>query len=1217
MHETGHASEHLISIRDDQIVVSRSDAQGQIVFANADFIELSGYSEEELLGRPHNIVRHPDMPGAVFADLWRDLKAGRPWIGMIKNRCKNGDAYWVEAHVSPIWENGRIVGYMSMRRKASPAQIARATQDYAAMRADARTALSFRHGVLTRGRRIEWLRGKYDNAGLTTKLILTSVLAAIIILGAVTYFLAKHVTRTLNDNAGQQLRHDVSLLRAAVAARIESANLEVVEYSRTLSKRVYEGMGGEKKASLAALEAMLGQDAASRNNPIDLFLRDLRGVGTIFVLTPDGFQRRLTSAVDQNGQSAVGSFLATDHPANALLLTGKSYVGVARVFGHQYLTSYSPIFNAAGKVIGASVIGIDMADQLATLKSQMRSMKVGDSGYYYIVDATPGPYFGTMILHPYREGQVVDALENNGHSLFEKMARQGQGEIYYDWKNIEAGETSERRKLVMFETLNDPHWVIAGGSSADEFTALSRHIIWLVVAGWLVMSVTIFLITLLLLRKLVLRPLNRQVLPTFQAMSDGRFDTPLDLRSNDEIGRVLLGLESLRNRLAFENERERTLSVLREKARHEAEHLSRARAEFLANMSHEIRTPLNAVIGLAYLLLQGKLGQREMEYVKRIEGAGKLLLAIINDILDFSKIDAGRMQLEDAPFRLDDVLDNLSNLVRNRVQEKGLVLEYVVSPETPQSLRGDALRLSQILINLVSNAIKFTAEGSITVHIDAEPSVDGRVELFFRIADTGIGMSEEQLGNLFRAFSQADSSVTRKFGGSGLGLVICKRLIEMMGGTIGVDSQPKCGSTFGFTVWLGLESTQTLLPPKAGYRVLVVDDNELARKVLEQLLLKNGCSVQTVNSGEDALIELRSPAGMLFDCVMVDLNMPDMDGVALAHHIRHERRKATKLVMVTGENIHVARYRHALEDFDSVIEKPVTAARLNEVLVELQGSANGTEDLPAVAKAPLAGLRILVAEDVPTNQLIMRDLLESLGATVEMADNGIIVLESLASFGNNIDLILMDIQMPEMDGLEASRRIRSGKARNDIPIIALTAHALDEERKRAIDSGMNDFLTKPIEPEQLLEVIQLWRPTTAAPASSAPPPEQKKIATEGADLSKLRGIDVEEGLQRMLKRQALFEKILRDFESRFSGETSRIRAALAAGDSILAARQAHSVKGTGGMISARELASRAAALEQAIIANSPTTADCLDHFDKALEDVLGGIRAVFGSARPS
>jgi PAS domain S-box-containing protein len=1208
--DNGAVSGHEIELRDDQIIISRTDVRGQIVYVNPDFTEISGYSETELLGQPHNVVRHPDMPREVFADLWSDLNAGRPWVGLIKNRCKNGDAYWVEAHISPILDNGVISGFMSMRRKATPIQIAEAEKNYATLRASNTLDKSvFLHGRLIKTNWQKALLTRFNNASLTSKFILSSLIAAIIVLTATTYFLANHVSEILNENAHHQLRHDVSLVRTAFTARIDGTTIEVVEYGKTLSERVYDALGGRTKASRESLLALTKQAATSQRNPIEFFTSDLRGFATVFVLTPKGLQRQLTSLLDENGRPATGTYLAVDHPAHALLLAGKPYVGPAHLFGRLYLTNYLPIFDAKGAVIGATIIGIDLAIQLKSLKEQIRAMEIGKTGYYYIVDATPGPYFGTVILHPFQEGKLLTSIrDQSGRDMLAEMAQKRQGEIDYLWKNAEAGEPKERLKMVIFATLDNPQWIIAGGSAIDEFTALSKRVVLLVVAAGLTMVGVIFVIILVLLRKLVLRPLNTQVLPTFNAMSAGRFDTPLDVSGYDEMAQVVQGLESLRNRLAFESERERTLSRLHEKARQEAESLSRARAEFLANMSHEIRTPLNAVIGLAYLLNKSNLGQRDLEYVKRIEGAGKLLLSIVNDILDFSKIDAGKLHLEEASFRLDDVLENLSNLLRTRVQEKGLVLDYVVGPDVPQGLRGDALRLSQILINLVSNAIKFTAAGSITLFVNATPRPDNRTELEFRVQDTGIGMSSEQISNLFRAFSQGDSSITRKFGGTGLGLIISKRLVEMMGGTLWVDSHPQAGSIFGFTVWLSIDDATAPTVARSGYRVLVVDDNALARKVLERLLVKLGCIAHSVDSGEAALAELRDSESAQFDCVMVDLNMPNMDGLALGHHIRAEGGHLIKLVMVTSENVHDSPYTNALGDFDEVVEKPVTAARIGEVLMLLQEGKKRKPVLPGRPPAPLAGLRILVAEDIPTNQLIMRDLLESLGATINVAGNGQFALQQLAASGDNIDLILMDIQMPDMDGLEATRRIRAGQVHPDIPIIALTAHALDEERQRASHAGMNDFLTKPIEPAQLIEVINRWKPQRVLEAS---PPVSSQQPARDAFPAKLPGIDIEEGLHRMLNRWSLYEKVLRDFHARFSGETGRIRDALAVNDIETATRLAHSLKGTGAMISATTLAASAAELEQAIKSASPEQTACLNRLDQALSQVLDGIKSAF------
>jgi PAS domain S-box-containing protein len=1212
MRDNGTVSGREIELRDGQVIISRADRHGRIVDVNTDFIEISGYSREELIGQQHNILRHPDMPAEVFADLWDDLYAERPWIGVIQNRCKNGDAYWIEAHVAPIWEHGEVCGYMSMRWKPTDAQIAEAKKTYAEIRSGGQGVVVFRHGANAPAGPWASLRHAFAEAPIQFKLILSSLLAALLILGICSWLLADNLSRTLGDEARERVRHDVGLVRAAVASTIESARGDAIDHANLLAHRIEQALGGSHKATPAAIEALTGQPRPKLGNPIETFLTDLRGAATIFVRTPAGLKRVMTTAHVENGESAVGTLLAADHPALRELLAGRSYVGPARVFGHEYMTNYTPILDAKGRVVGATVIGIDLGEKLAGLKSQLRAMKIGSSGYYYIVNATPGPEFGRLILHPYKEDQKIDTLlDLGGRSLVAEMGARSSGEIAYFWKNIEAGETVDQKKLVIFETIKTPHWVVAGGSTIDELTAFSRRVVWLMLAGGLAMATAIFIVILVLVRNFVIRPLRQQVLPTIQKMSAGNFESHLDVRGNDEIGKLVQGLECMQTRLAFESERERNLAMMREDARQEAESLSRTRADFLANMSHEIRTPLNAVIGLAYLLTQSKLSPREQEYVRRIEGAGKLLLAVVNDVLDFSKIDAGQMPIEDAPFRLDDVLDNLSNLVRTRVQEKNLILEYVVSPDVPPALRGDALRLSQVLINLVSNAIKFTAAGSVTVFVNAKLPEEGRVELEFGVQDTGIGMTSEQLANLFQAFSQGDSSVTRKFGGTGLGLVICKRLIELMGGDIRVESRPQAGSTFAFHVVLGVENSPPAFPALPGYRVLVVDDNDLARSVLERLLAKNGCLVRTVDSGEAALAALRDSAGAPFDCIMVDLNMPGMDGLALAQHIRSGQNQATKLIMVTAENIHTARFRHALDDFDDVMEKPVTAARISEVLANLQHRATVKSAEPAKS-APLAGVRLLVAEDVPTNQLIMRDLLESLGATVEVADNGALALQLLENHRDEIDLILMDIQMPEMDGLQAARRIRAGQVRADIPIIALTAHAFEEERQRALAAGMNDFLTKPIEPPQLIAIIQRYRPARPAAdeAAGAPVPTTPTAAATG--IPDIPGIDVADGLRRMLNRQALYEKVLRDFHARFVGEAGRIRQALAVGDSDAAARQAHSLKGTGGMVGAKGVAEQAALLEQAIKTGSPEANERLAQFESELNQVLDGIKAALG-----
>jgi len=473
--DNGSLSGKVIELRDGQVIVSRADLQGRIVHVNATFMEVSGFSEAELLGQPHNIIRHPDMPPKVFADLWADLKAGRPWIGMLCNRTKHGDAYWVEAHISPIWENGVITGYQSMRRKANPDDVAVAQQTYAAIRENRLAGFVFRHGKAVATTPLARLRDVIADASITFRFVLFSLLAALAVLGCFAYFLAQSVSQVLDAEGRERLRDDVRLVRIAVESRIDAARQETSDHARTFSERVYGALGGKGGASKESITALARRDGTAGVNDITPFLHDLKGVATIFVRSGDGFERRLTSLKDDSGQLAVATRLDAGHPALPLLLEGKPYVGSVRLFGRYFIASYQPILDGHGTVVGATFFGLDLLEQLDFLKTEIRQLKVAKSGYYYIVDASPGPDFGSLILHPFKEGitPVRGALD-----FVVEMARRRQGEIVYPWMNEEAGETVPQDKVVVFETLADQPWIIAGGTSIHEFTVLSSRIAW-------------------------------------------------------------------------------------------------------------------------------------------------------------------------------------------------------------------------------------------------------------------------------------------------------------------------------------------------------------------------------------------------------------------------------------------------------------------------------------------------------------------------------------------------------------------------------------------------------------------------------------------------------------------------------------------------------------------------------------------------------------------
>jgi CheY-like chemotaxis protein len=582
-----------------------------------------------------------------------------------------------------------------------------------------------------------------------------------------------------------------------------------------------------------------------------------------------------------------------------------------------------------------------------------------------------------------------------------------------------------------------------------------------------------------------------------------------------------------------------------------------------------------------------------------------MLLGLINDILDFSKIDAGRMRLEEIEFALDDVLDNVTSVLLHRAQEKGLELQYVVDPDVPSSLKGDPLRLGQILINLIGNAIKFTVTGSITVLVRRLPGDDCVAHLEFDVQDTGIGMSIAQQQSLFNAFSQADTSITRKFGGTGLGLTISKQLAQLMKGDIWVRSQPNVGSTFTFSAKLALGRQNTPAPHLARRRALVVDDSSLACSILVALLEGQGYTALSAQSGERALAILGDSRSAPFEFVTIDLNMPGMSGLELADAIRNQITPSPRLVMVTASDTAKLAGETRLNFFDAVLNKPVTAAQISKLINQGDAPAASAPGKPA----PLAGVRVLLVEDMPTNQLIASEILESFGITVDLAENGVQALKKLLDEGNSYDMVLMDIQMPEMDGLAATRHLRASGKLDRLPIIAMTAHAMDSERQRCLDVGMNDFVTKPIDPEGLRDILIRWRPTQATPAQARKMESAPMSSADG--LPDLPGIDTADGLRRMMNKPALYEKVLRDFHARFMAEPGAIHDAIQAGDFATAERRAHSTKGLAGTIGALGLQNASKELELALRQGEPLPEDVFQRFENELNAVIASIARGF------
>jgi len=597
---------------------------------------------------------------------------------------------------------------------------------------------------------------------------------------------------------------------------------------------------------------------------------------------------------------------------------------------------------------------------------------------------------------------------------------------------------------------------------------------------------------------------------------------------------------------------------------------------------------MNAIIGLSHLALKTQLSAKQRDYVGKIHNAGTSLLTVINDILDFSKIEAGRLDIETIPFTLDQVIQQLAVITGEKAHDKGLEFLVDVPKGIPQNLQGDPLRLGQILTNLVNNAVKFTTLGEVRLGAELLEQTGDKAKLRFSIRDTGIGMSAEQVGKLFRPFTQADMSTTRKHGGTGLGLTIARRLVELMGGQIWLESTPGEGSTFIFTAWFGLGSEKGRVVPAQlmSLSALVVDDNPSARDILTEALAGVVGQVDAVCGGAEAVAAVKQhDAGTPYDVVFMDWRMPDLDGLEATRRIKQDAalRKQPLVVMVTAFGREEVRDEAERLNIEGFLLKPVTKSMLVDTLVTLfspsRGETAAATGLAVAQGVRLDGLRVLLIEDNEINQQVAAELIEGVGGEVTVASDGRQGVERLEEAGDPVpyDVVLMDIQMPEMDGYQATARLRSQARFGKLPIVAMTAHATIEEKQRCVAAGMNDHVAKPIDPAALYDVLshycaaEVSRPTTNAPAEPGP-----------TELPPVDGLDAIQGLRRVAGNRKLYLSLLRQFLEGQANAAERIRESLGQGERSVAERLAHTVRGTAGNLAAGPVQAAAGALEKAI-----------------------------------
>jgi two-component system sensor histidine kinase/response regulator len=1131
-------NEALLRTLDMHAIVSVADAGGRITAANEAFCRISGYSREELLGRNHRIVNSGLHPADFWHSVWRTIASGTPWRGEVCNRAKDGSLYWVDTFIAPFrGVDGKIDKYISLRT-----DITGSKQADAALRAS--------QSFLDKA-------GRIGGVGGWSLEIATQTLQW-----------TDQTCRIHGFEPGHRATIEECLSYYPSAAR------HALEQAVDRAIRNGEGFDLELPATTASGRAIWVRAAGE---PEFSDGKAVRVVGALQDITA----RRVMESELRRQNEVMTSVLESLPCGLSVFDAELNLVAANREFRRLLdfpdalfdgpVTRFEDIirFNAARGEYGdgdvdAMVQGI--VERARAPASPHRFERVRPNGTPLEISGAPMPGGGfvtTYVDISARRRAEVE-IQRSAQLLRGAIDAIDEAFVLYDPDDRLVFCNDKYREI--YSTSAD---LIVPGASFEEIVrtgaergqyaaAIGR------VDEWVAERVAAH------------RAGNASLV---QRLDDGRSLRIVERKMPD--GHIV-GFRIDITELV--------------RATEAAEQASRAKSQFLANMSHEIRTPMNAILGMLALLRKTELTSRQADYAVKTEGAARSLLGLLNDILDFSKVEAGKMSLDPHPFRLDRLLRDLSVVLSAGVGPKPVEVLFDIDAAVPRHLVGDAMRLQQVLINLGGNAAKFTERGEVVLAVTVVQRDEAAVTLQFEVRDTGIGIAPENQSRIFSGFTQAEASTTRRFGGTGLGVAISQRLVSLMGGELKLDSALGQGSRFHFRLSLpvaeegaGDEPARQSAPSSC--RVLVIDDNPTAREVLERMAQSLGWTVDLADGGEQALtlLQTRSAEGLAYQAVLVDWQMPGLDGWATSRRIRELglHGGTPVVVMVTAQGREELSRRSEADQglLDGFLVKPVTASMLFDAVMDARCSREQPfrERHSTAGERRLAGMRLLVVEDNLNNQQVARELLEDEGASVRIASHGQEAVEAVADGGPPFDIVLMDLQMPVMDGFTATRRIRGDLGMQSLPIVAMTANAMASDREACLAAGMNDHVGKPFDLDELVRLLRRlagWPPAREVAVSS----DRQPLPATVGEAAGRAGIDIVGALNRLGGHHEVYQRMLRTFVRDLAAMPVELSTLAAHGEVVPVSRLLHTLKGLAGTLGAAALASEVAEAEKQLAA---------------------------------